>query len=849
MLDLRIIQGELEYESVIEGNLKVKEAIDKLGIGGSKGAIRLSKMCEEGTHETLLEVYISNIEQWRGDREEKAKKLAAQNWGQALPFLEHIEADQAACIAIRVILDGAAQEKMVNTVAIEIGSAIQDHLHLLNLETEHPGRYGFLIDELKQKTIARHRNAVVHRIVSKYGADDLEWTNTNKLHLGMILIELFKHTADVIDIWEDGTGSDTPLRVKFNPWAAEWIELANQRFQPVHKPMVYPPREWRGELTLKEDGKQFFQITGGYRTEALYRAKMIKTRAKGQITRLAAEDLSAVFGAVNAVQATPWRINGKVLGVMEELWKCAHPRSDPERLFTDESLPEPSRHAWMGDDSLPKGERPKPETPEQTSQLNEWRRRTALIKEHNNQARAKKKCAGRQLAVARNFKDYEQIWFPHYLDFRGRVYPFASYLNPQSNDNGKGLLMFADGKPLGERGMYWLQVHLAGCFGVDKVSFDDRVKWVQEHRLQILESASNPLDGSRWWADAEKPWQALAACFEMAGAWEQGPDFVSHIPMAQDGSCSGLQHYSAMLRDPDGGAEVNLVPREKPGDIYSKVAKCAQNLSDGSTYGTMPDEKRLEMEHMRDAWKGKVVRKIAKQPTMTLCYGSTQKGMEGQILSALMGMKPDDRPQGVKMDKAATYMAGIVWKAIGKEVKAARGGMDFLKGCTRLLAKASLPVTWKAPNGFRVEQQCMKIISKRVKIHFQGQLMYLTVAEIDEKALDPFAQTNGVAPNFVHSLDSSHLMATVNRGFSKGLQSWAVIHDSFAVHARDTDALNEVIRETFVEQYTPDLLEKFRAGVVEQLSAHPKLQREVPLLPAKGILDLEAVKAALYFFA
>jgi DNA-directed RNA polymerase len=35
----------------------------------------------------------------------------------------------------------------------------------------------------------------------------------------------------------------------------------------------------------------------------------------------------------------------------------------------------------------------------------------------------------------------------------------------------------------------------------------------------ILDVALDPL-ANRWWCDAEKPWQALAACCEIAGALE-----------------------------------------------------------------------------------------------------------------------------------------------------------------------------------------------------------------------------------------------------------------------------------------------------------------------------------------
>lgn len=52
--------------------------------------------------------------------------------------------------------------------------------------------------------------------------------------------------------------------------------------------------------------------------------------------------------------------------------------------------------------------------------------------------------------------------------------------------------------------------------------------------------------------------------------------FISHLPIYQDGSCNGLQHYAALGRDQEGGKEVNLVPAEKPSDVYSSVAmRCA----------------------------------------------------------------------------------------------------------------------------------------------------------------------------------------------------------------------------------------------------------------------------------
>lgn len=114
------------------------------------------------------------------------------------------------------------------------------------------------------------------------------------------------------------------------------------------------------------------------------------------------------------------------------------------------------------------------------------------------------------------------------------------------------------------------------------------------------------MQGARWWLKSDDPWQTLAACIELATAMRSpNPEaYESSLPVHQDGSCNGLQHYAALGGDVEGGKEVNLVRGDRPGDVYSKVAAEVNKLVD----------RDAEAGHeLALALQGKITRKVVKQ--------------------------------------------------------------------------------------------------------------------------------------------------------------------------------------------------------------------------------------------
>jgi DNA-directed RNA polymerase len=131
------------------------------------------------------------------------------------------------------------------------------------------------------------------------------------------------------------------------------------------------------------------------------------------------------------------------------------------------------------------------------------------------------------------------------------------------------MLTFADAKPLGKRGLYWLKVHLANFAGKDKMSFDDRARYIENNLDNVRASITDPFSENPWWMTLDDPFQGLATCHEIIRAIDSGDpeSYMCSLPVHMDGSCNGLQHYAALGRDTVGGRAVNLLESDGPQDV------------------------------------------------------------------------------------------------------------------------------------------------------------------------------------------------------------------------------------------------------------------------------------------
>jgi DNA-directed RNA polymerase, mitochondrial len=801
-VELRTRQIALEEESLtlgIDRYKKERNRQDEADTGPGRRLIRDTI----GPVAAAIDAFVAEARNGK-----PGKKHTAVRWAEKFP------ATELAYLTVRHCLNAvSSKDTRVQTVAEALGTAVEDSINYSRFREESPGLYKHLQGVLKKSTSQRHNKSVLSAAMRRTELDQFAFPGHDGIHFGMKMVELFIEATGFAILYLDTSHGQDKRRtlLRGTPEVMDWLDKAHDaaaHFAPVRMPMLVPPIPWQASKG------------GGYLTDAGGLVPIVRTRNKAYLRELDNADMPMVYEALNAIQGTPWKVNSNVLAVMREAWEAGGGIGDlPRREL--EPLPglpvSVDRMDWW-----------KEENPEA---FKAWKRKRAEIYEMNARATSKRVAAAQKIALALRFEPEEAIYFPHSLDFRGRVYPVPGTLNPQGDDQTKSLLTFAKGMPLGSDGVRWLAIHLANVFGVDKVPFADRIKWVMDNEERILDSAIDPLDGHRFWTEADSPWCALAACFEWAGYKAQGESFVSHLPIALDGSCNGLQNFSAMLKDSIGGAATNLMPQQKPADIYTQVMNVAAERVKREAEGGNP---------LAAKWDGQLTRSIVKRPVMTLPYGVTKSGMRGQISEEMRKQGKDDSWE------AAQYLADVLWECIGLVVVAAREAMDWLKAAAKVAASGDMPVSWTTPAGFPVLQEYRESIGKEVATHVSGRFLRITT-NVEGTKLDGRRQALGISPNFVHSCDASHMMLTTCTATDNGVESFAMIHDSYGTHAANTGLLAASLRAAFLEQYSREVLTDFRDELAAQLPS--EIAADLPPLPPSGDLDLSLVEQSAYFFA
>jgi hypothetical protein len=445
-----------------------------------------------------------------------------------------------------------------------------------------------------------------------------------------------------------------------------------------------------------------------------------------------------------------------------------------------------------------------------------------------------------------------------YLDYncdsRGRLHPLQHF-NYSREDHVRSLFRFDNGQrlkrdvlqvrwvpdspifsPIRElNDVDWLEIHCANCEGsTDKKSWDVRQGWVAENRVRIEKIAADPFGTFKLWnkdSGVDKPFAFVAACTELANAWDNPEGFETHLPIAFDGSCNGIQHLAMLCRDRSAGERVNLADTDSPRDIYSDVtahvvAELETDRHDWATWW----RGRFKLLDDDDPKKK---RKLLKVPVMTLAYNVKDDGMIRQMSEVYAGYFGGNEPT----PQAARYLAQKVRKACEELLRGPAAVMQYITALTRQYNGEERFLEWRSPTGFPVSNRYNEKRWKTINLLRHGERIRHMVADGYLPKIDKKKAANSAPANFIHSLDAAHLVRVVNAAMDEGIGEIVCVHDSFACLATQGVRFNRIIRTQLAMLYAR---QDHLLALGEQSGIAP---------PCPGELDPLDVQNAEYCFA
>ncbi len=690
----------------------------------------------------------------------------------------------------------------------------------------------------------------------------IDWNNSSEIEMGL---ELFKFLMihNILDEYEkDGRFVNYKLHSEFEKNTKKLYADMFKYSTPFFEPMIVLPTLW----TTIDDGG-FLRDENNCTKFNLYIMKAQTKRDRENLEAKRENFSLKLLEAINIIQATKWKINSKMLEVITLKFKVEQKRQKKEISVLNRRYKE-THQKQKNYEEL------EIESEELDNKIKALKSEKSHLSKKINKIKNEFKIIELSLKTAKKYEKYSEIYFVYQIDFRGRLYPVQALLNPQGDDLNKSLLYFSQKRLVTDKGLKWFKIHGANSYGVDKVSFEDRIKWVNDHSKEIerVAKSDNPFE-DEFIKELKKPYQFLAFAYEYSEYLKNPHQFYSSLPIAVDGSNNGFQHISALLRDIEGAKKVNVLPdgNDIPADIYKEVAQETKKsierdkeifekekktlLKDENglyfKMGKAKDEKKNTIEIKKidprsflDDIVAFIDRDLVKQNVMTDAYGAGKDAKALQIQDKLEDKKELTLNEE-NLRSISTYLAKLNQESIDKLAPSSNIYKKWMKKIAKDISKLNRAIEWTTPfMGLEVIQEEFITEKEKVSTKYNNKdhkiLIRVPTDKIHERE-----QVKGIAPNFIHSLDATHMYLTVLDASQKGLDSFATVHDSFATYADDVDDLIESLKSEFINLTNADVIARFKTEIQERYT----IEIENIEYLDKDHFEIEKIRESKYFFA
>src|SRR6056300_925914 len=454
----------------------------------------------------------------------------------------------------------------------------------------------------------------------------------------------------------------------------------------------------------------------------------------------------------------------------------------------------------------------------------------------------------------------DKIFYQQYqADNRGRFYPLSAYLNELNSDNAKGMLSFAKGQPLGETGLHEFYHHIANMWGEDKLTHDEKVKFIEKNYYNFVNYGKDPYN-NKGWMKAEEPFQFLSSVIELYKLDQHFvscgdvKDFISYTICYRDGSNNGLQWLFSLAKDDKNAHLVNIKPTNdnKPGDMYSYVAskvsqimhedaknatdlalqyynlyfKTIERLRNRFRVAELNNDPNTELKKKVIKWyqkrykeelkltdiiywdKAKFTlkewRKIVKRNVMTYGYSATKQGMGQQIIDDTRDV--DNVYLSNKQHSSARKLGSCVYTTIESEFPMVSETMKLFKdNCDAYMRKNNKQYSHNTLiSNFPFVQNYVKYKNTKVKVtdglyvqNNDKKYVWINNAQFVIKSELPVL--NIAKAKSAISPNSIHNLDSLHLMLVIDACDFDIVsaHDSYGSHACNVTNMQKVIRDNF----------------------------------------------------
>ena len=261
----------------------------------------------------------------------------------------------------------------------------------------------------------------------------------------------------------------------------------------------------------------------------------------------------------------------------------------------------------------------------------------------------------------------------------------------------------------------YILIDIANCYGLDKLTWDERITWVKYHEANLEELS----------VDADDPYLYLKA---IRAKYDAEMGVATGYMVGLDATQSGLQLMACLTGCRTTAKNTNLINTGKREDFYNKVTDTMNRFSLGG-YG----------------------RDIIKPPVMTVFYGSQNEPMK------VFG---EDTPE------LAAFYATLE--------KECPGPMEMMEDIKKCWNSNTLVHSWVLPDGHTAYVPVKVKVTKKIEVAELNKATFTYVTEINATS----DYNIPLIANVVHSLDAYVVREMVRMAHAQGFEM-VTIHDAY----------------------------------------------------------------------